>query len=161
MAHRTAGWCYIIRYTGSPVLLGYCGFSGARPHKWVPLGQISRLPDAGAKCPLHLANVQVLFDRRDGLHGSHQHHHVFAVLLCDRGNGCRPTVTEEPVERAFWSHSVEWQATIRVPNQLVSSTLRCIGCMARGQHACGTLQSFVCCAGRRKGSGHCSGAREI
>ena len=32
-------------------------------------GQISRLPDAGAKCPLHLANVQVLFDRRDGLHG--------------------------------------------------------------------------------------------
>ena len=35
------------------------------------------------------------------------------------------------------------------------------GCMARGQHACGTLQSFVCCAGRQKGSGHCSGAREI
>ena len=35
------------------------------------------------------------------------------------------------------------------------------GCMARGQHACGTLHSFVCCAGRRKGSGHCSGAREI
>ena len=33
------------------------------------------------------------------------------------------------------------------------------GCMARGQHACGTLHSFVCCAGRRKGSGHCSGAR--
>ena len=35
------------------------------------------------------------------------------------------------------------------------------GCMARGQHACGTLHSFVCCAGRRKGSGHCSGAHEI
>lgn len=35
------------------------------------------------------------------------------------------------------------------------------GCMARGQHACGTLQSFVCCAGRQKGSGHCSGAHEI
>ena len=35
------------------------------------------------------------------------------------------------------------------------------GCMARGQHACGTLQSFVCCAGRRKGSGHCSGARRF
>ena len=35
------------------------------------------------------------------------------------------------------------------------------GCMARGQHACGTLHSFVCCAGRRKGSGHCSGAHQI
>ena len=100
--------------------------SGASSHV-APPEKISRLPDDAAKCSRHLAIVQVFLDRRDGLHESHQHHHVFAVLLCDRGNGCRPTVTEEPVERAFWSHSVEWQAAIRVPNQLVSTALRCTG----------------------------------